>query len=109
MEDLDRVSETVASIAGSSGKQESAIDHIHMQVELINDSISSNVSVNQEAALASQEMKENAKLLEEEMRKFNLRQREKGRAYIPPEKSKDEEFIRMANENYQKAVIKGIE
>lgn len=109
VEDLDRVSETVASIAGSSGKQESAIDHIHMQVELINDSISSNVSVNQEAALASQEMKENAKLLEEEMRKFNLRQREKGRAYIPPEKSKDEEFIRMANENYQKAVIKGIE
>ncbi len=101
--DLDKIIEMVSGISNSSEKQEKAIEHIHTQVELINDSITSNVSASEETAKASNKMKENAKLLEEEMRKFNLRQRELGRAYIPPEKKDDEEFIREANRNYNKA------
>lgn len=104
VDDLDKIIETVSSISDSSRKQEDAISHIHTQVELINDSITSNLSVNEEAAAASSEMREDARLLEQEMHQFNLRQRELGRAYIPPEKRNDEDFIRTANENYQRSL-----
>ncbi len=104
VEDLDSIIETVANISNASAKQEDAISRIHAQVELINESINSNLSVNEEAAAASSEMRENAKLLELEMNRFNLRQRKMGRAYIPPEKENDENFIREANENYQRAL-----
>ena len=108
VEDLDKIIETVSHISSSSMKQDDAISRIHQQVELINESITANLSVNHEAASASSEMRENAKLLENEMNRFNLRQREMGRAYIPPEKENDEAFIREANENYQKAYQKSI-
>ncbi len=107
--DLDQISETVTNILGSSQKYEEAVARIHTEVESISNSISSNVAINEDTAEASIKMEENAKLLEEEMRQFNLRQREKGRAYIPPEKSKDQEFIRQANENYQKSIHNSIE
>ncbi len=107
VEDLDSIIETVANISRSSQKQEDAISRIHTQVEFINESITSNLSVNQEAAVVSGEMRKNASLLEDEMNKFNLRQRTMGHAYIPPEKQNDQEFIRQANENYQKAVKGG--
>lgn len=104
IEDLDQIVDTVTNISSASTKQENAIARIHEQVELITESINSNVSVNKETAAASSEMRTNAKLLEQEMNQFNLRQRQMGRAYIPPEKQDDEEFIREANENYQRAL-----
>ena len=107
VDDLDSIIETVNRISDSSQKQEDAISRIHEQVEFINESITSNLSVNEEAAAASAEMREDARLLEEEMNQFNLRQRKMGHAYIPPEKRGDEEFIRQANENYQKALKTG--
>lgn len=109
VEDLDKIIDTVANISGSSLKQKEAISHIHTQVELINDSITSNLSVNEEAAAASSEMREDARLLEQEMNQFNLRQRKMGAAYIPPEKQNDEEFIREANANYQRALQNGFD
>lgn len=108
VDDLDKINETVANISSSSEKQTEAIAHIHTQVGLINDSITSNLSVNEEAAAASSEMREDARLLEQEMNQFNLRQRKMGYPYIPPEKQDDEEFIREANENYQKALQNGL-
>ena len=41
------------------------------------------------------------------MSRFNLRKREHGKAYIPPEKVNDEEFKRIAQANYEKAVRNG--
>lgn len=108
VDDLDSIIETVNRISDSSQKQEDAISRIHEQVEFINESITSNLSVNEEAAAASAEMREDARLLEDEMNQFNLRQRKMGHAYIPPEKRGDEEFIRQANENYQKALKTGL-
>ncbi len=108
MDDLDSIIKTVENISDSSIKQDEAISRIHTQVGFINESITSNLSVNQEAAAASSNMRENARLLEEEMNRFNLRQRKMGKAYIPPEKQNDEDFIRQANENYQRAVQNGI-
>ncbi len=107
--DLDQISDTISNISSSSNKQEEAISRIHTQVGLINDSITANLSVNQEAAAASSEMRENARILEEEMNQFNLRQRTMGHAYIPPEKQGDEDFIREANENYQKALQRNVD
>ena len=104
VEDLDKITEVVTNIAESSDKQKSAIERMHAEVGLINGSITNNASVSEEAAAASHEMRDNAKLLEEEMHQFNLRQRKIGQAYIPPEKKNDKDFIREANENYQKAV-----
>ncbi len=40
------------------------------------------------------------------MNQFNLRQRQIGQPYIPPEKENDPEFIREAKENYQKSLQK---
>lgn len=41
------------------------------------------------------------------MGKFNLRQREPGKAYIPPVKRNDTEFIKQAQKNYEAAVKGG--
>ena len=57
VDDLDSIIETVNRISDSSQKQEDAISRIHEQVEFINESITSNLSVNEEAAAASAEMR----------------------------------------------------
>ncbi len=101
VEDLDKITDVVSNISESSDKQKLAIERMHSEVGLINNSITSNASVSEEAAAASHEMRDNAKLLEEEMHQFNLRQRKIGQAYIPPEKQNDKAFIRQANENYE--------
>ena len=49
----------------------------------------------------------NADKLREAMSRFNLRKREPGKAYIPPEKQNDEEFKKEAQDNYDKAVRSG--
>lgn len=50
---------------------------------------------------------ERADELREAMGKFNLRQREPGKAYIPPVKRNDTEFIKQAQKNYEAAVKGG--
>ncbi len=102
--DLDEMTKIVDRMAESSAKQEDAISHIHSQIERIQESITSNAAVSEESVATSHEMRDDAKLLEDEMKQFNLRQRQIGRAYIPPEKEHDMEFIREANENYQKSL-----
>ncbi len=49
-------------------------------------------------------MTDNANLIRAQMQKFNLRKRIEGKPYIPAEKQNDEAFIRLAYENYQKAL-----
>ena len=101
--DLDGITVIVSKMADSSEKQEEAISNIHTQIERIQESINSNAAVSEEAVATSHEMRDDAKLLEDEMKQFNLRQRQIGRAYIPPEKKDDPEFIREATENYNKS------
>ena len=100
---LDRITVIISGMSDSSEKQKDAISNIHTQIARIQESITSNAAVSEEAVATSHEMRDDAKLLEDEMKQFNLRQRQIGRAYIPPEKSDDMELIRQANENYQKA------
>ena len=104
--DLDKITDIVSHMDDSSSKQEAAISNIHEQIELIQHSITSNAAVSEEAVATSHEMRDDAHLLEEEMNQFNLRQRQIGQPYIPPEKENDPEFIREAKENYQKSLQK---
>ena len=64
-------------------------------------------AVSEETAASTQEMTDNAAFIQSEMKKFNLRQREKGKPYIPEEKRDDPEFVRMAYANYQHALEEG--
>ena len=105
--DLDQITDIVTRMSQASARQEEAISSVHTQIECIKHSIESNVAVSEEAVATSNEMRDDAKLLEDEMNRFNLRQRQMGHAYIPPEKRDDVEFIREANENYQRAIQQG--
>lgn len=102
--DLDRITEIVSSMSKSSAQQEEAIASIHTQIERIQNSITSYAAISEEAVATSNEMRDDAKLLEDEMSRFNLRQRQRDCAYIPPEKRGDAEFIREANENFKRSM-----
>jgi len=86
VEDLDKITGAVSSISESSNKQKDAIERMNTEVGLISGSITNNASVSEEAAAASHEMHNNAKLLEREMQRFKLRQRKDGEVYAAPEK-----------------------
>lgn len=59
-----------------------------------------NVSTCEKSFETSIEMDKGSKELHDAIRQFKLRERQKGKAYIPPEKQDDEEFIKTANANY---------
>ncbi|MDE7243097.1 MAG: CZB domain-containing protein, partial [Oscillospiraceae bacterium] len=82
VKDLDEITQIVATMSASSEKQGDAINNIHMQIERIQESITSNAAVSEEAVATSHEMRDDAKLLEDEMKECNLRQRQMGHAYI---------------------------
>lgn len=103
IENLHTTESAVGSIYDASETQASKISDIHMSIETMLKISSDNVSSCEESSAASEKMHMNAGQLRQAMEKFNLRQRQYGKAYIPPEKANDDDFIRIANENYEKA------
>ena len=83
--------------------QKEQMSAIESGIKGIYDSVDMNAAISQETAASCDLLNENADRLREAMSKFNLRKREPGKAYIPPEKQGDEEFIRMAQHNYDEA------
>ena len=83
--------------------QKDQMSAIESGIKGISDSIDMNAAISQETAASCDLLNENADRLRQSMSKFNLRKREPGKAYIPPEKQGDEEFIRMAQHNYDEA------
>lgn len=102
VDSADQISEVVVDIASCSDLQQKDIEKIHQEIRKISDAVTGNAAISQQTSAATQQMNDSADLIRESMAKFQLRQREVGKAYIPPEKSNDQEFIRKANENYQK-------
>lgn len=100
----DQIADVVIQIADSSGAQQRDIEHIHGEIHKISNVVSGNAAISEETAAATQEMNDSADVIKQSMKKFNLRNREEGKAYIPPEKQNDEEFIQEAQQNYQKAI-----
>lgn len=90
-------------ILHSSREQQDCMDEIHGEIARISAVASENAASSEETAATTHDMNANAEYIRAEMRRFNLRKRQKGQAYIPPEKQDDAEFIQLAQENYIKA------
>ncbi|MBO5302640.1 MAG: hypothetical protein J6A92_01160 [Lachnospiraceae bacterium] len=87
--------------------QKEQLNMIGADIQAISDAVDANAAVSQETAAACDVLNENAENLRAAMGKFNLRKREPGKAYIPPEKQHDEEFKMLAQSNYETAVKEG--
>lgn len=107
VESTGKIAQIVDEISTASNQQQHCIEDINTDIQVITQSVSSNAATSEETAAATQEMTDNAALIRIQMKKFNLRQRDSGKAYIPAEKANDPEFIRIANENYKKAMQSG--
>lgn len=99
----NQVSSVMTGIRKTSDEQQEYIAHIDEEVQKISGAVSDNAASSEETAAATQMMNADAEIIRQEMKKFNLRKRENGKPYIPPEKASDDEFIRIAYENYEKA------
>lgn len=98
----DQVYGMIDGIYDASGRQQAYISQIYNEIQTISSSVSANAASSQQTAAATKEMTSHADIIRQEMKRFNLRKREEGKPYIPPEKEGDEKFIQTAYENYQK-------
>ncbi len=98
---IDDILKVIVDISNSSDMQNEYMTHIHEEISEINRVVSNNAAASEEFSAESQSMKRDAAILKEEMHQFNLRKREPGKPYIPPEKKNDAEFIKEASENYR--------
>ena len=87
--------------------QKDKMEMIEKGIEEISDAIDTTAAISEETAASSDLLNRNADRLRQAMEAFNLRKREPGKAYIPPEKQGDEEFKKIAQENYERAVKEG--
>ena len=101
VEEINNITSIIQEESTSSAIQLDCIEGIRSNISGIMRETSNNVDISKNSANSSKEMQKNADRLRAEMEKFNLRQRQPGKAYIPPEKANDREFIKMAEENYK--------
>lgn len=106
-ESIQNIINITRDIVKSGAIQQEHIQEARENIAEISEAIDGNAASSQEAAAASDELSNDATKLKEAMQKFNLRKRIPGKPYIPPEKKNDPEFIRIAEENYQKALREG--
>lgn len=106
-ENIIKIADMTEEIADDGRKQQEHITDVQSTIVEIANAVESNAAASEETAASSTELESNADALKESMLKFNLRKREPGKPYIPPEKANDPEFIRIAEENYQKALREG--
>lgn len=105
--EIEQVVTIIHEIFDASDEQMHGISTVRHEIINISQVAEKNVSISAQSAASSMEMSGNADLLKEAMKKFNLRQRQQGQAYIPPEKRDDAEFIRKANEAFQQSLETG--
>ena len=88
-------------------RQKEQLGVIETDIQTISDAVDSNAAISEETAASCDLLNNSAESLRLAMSKFNLRKREPGKAYIPPEKQGDEEFKKLAQHNYDEAVKEG--
>lgn len=91
----------------SGEEQKAQIKDIERNMKEISDAVDANAAISEQTAASCDLLNERADELRDAMGRFNLRQREPGKAYIPPEKRNDAEFIKQAQRNYEEAVQAG--
>lgn len=97
---IAKIVEIVENVSGLSTDQLESIQQVAESVARITEAATSNAAISEESDASSQEMRHQAAFLRSKMTHFNLRAREKGKAYIPDEKQGDTEFIEYANKAY---------
>lgn len=103
-ESTERIIAVTKSISESGMRQKDYMGEIEKNVAEISDVISGNAAASQETAAMSAEINKSAEVLKTSMGQFNLRKRTPGKPYIPPEKEKDKEFIRIATQNFERFI-----
>lgn len=103
VERTTEINSKMDEILHASHDQQECMHEIHGEISRISAVAADNAASSEETAATTQEMNANAEYIRVEMHRFNLRKRETGKAYIPPEKRNDAEFVRMAQENYAKS------
>ena len=98
---ISQIIEIVEQVSGLSTNQMESIRQVAESVNQITEAATKNAAISEESDASSQEMRNQAAFLRDKMKHFNLRKREKGKAYIPNEKQHDEDFIEYANKAYQ--------
>lgn len=93
----------IQKIADAGVQQKEQIQQANESIAFISEAIEGNAASSQETSAASEELSQRASELKTAMMRFNLRKREPGKPYIPPEKLHDESFIKQAHENYLRA------
>ncbi len=91
-------------IMSSGTIQKENMDNIERGIQQISDLVSNNAASSEETAAMTEEITKNAEVLKASMEQFHLRRREPGKPYIPAEKENDQEFVRVATENYEKFI-----
>lgn len=103
VERTTEINSKMDEILNASQEQHDCMNEIHSEIDRISSIASENAASSEETAATTEEMNAHADYIRAEMRRFNLRKRVAGKAYIPPEKQNDAEFIRIAQENYMKS------
>lgn len=107
VEEINNITSIIQQESTSSAAQLECIESIRSNISGIMRETSNNVDISKNSANSSKEMQKNADMLKKEMEKFNLRKRQPGKAYIPPEKANDYEFIKQAEQNYKHTMETG--
>ena len=107
VESVDAIYQFNDEMNEAGQQQKEQMTAIGNEIQGIADAVDMNAAISEETAASCDLLNENAEKLREAMSKFNLRKREPGKAYIPPEKQGDEEFRKIAQQNYDKAVQTG--
>lgn len=97
----------IEEITCASQNQQTCMTDIRDEISRISSIVAENAASSEQTAAAMQEMNASAEFIRGEMQRFQLRKREPGKPYIPPEKAGDTEFIRIAEKNYLEAAAKG--
>lgn len=95
----------VQEVNEASGKQQEHISVIFEEINKISDVVTANAAISEETSAETIGLDEGAEKIKQAMQRYTLRKRIMGQPYIPPEKKSDEEFIRAANENYNKFIM----
>ena len=98
---IAQIVEIVEKVSGLSTNQMHSVEQVAASVAQITEAATSNAAISEQSDASSQEMGHQAAFLRNKMKHFNLRAREKGKAYIPDEKQYDTQFIEHANKAYQ--------
>ena len=104
MDSLEQIIGVSSKIAETGAQQHKNMVDIAVQIDEISRDVSTNAATSEETAAMTAEISKNAEVLKASMGQFNLRNRQPGKPYIPPEKENDQEFIRVATENYNKFI-----